>query len=146
MATNNASVTERIIHAVGYELIAVLIFAPALAWGLDKPIESAGALAIVTSIIAMLWNMAFNAIVDRCTTSERINWSITVRLLHGLGFEAGVIAMCVPLAAWMLDITLWQAFLVELGFFAFILPYTVAYNWGFDKISYRFLRTERAIA
>lgn len=40
---------------------------------------------------------------------------------------------CLPVAAWMLEISLLQAFMVELGFFVIILPYTVLYNWAFDK-------------
>ncbi|MNP70951.1 Bacterial Transmembrane Pair family protein [compost metagenome] len=39
-----------------------------------------------------------------------------------------------PVAAWMLDISLWQALMVELGFFVIILPYTVVYNWAFDQV------------
>jgi uncharacterized membrane protein len=36
----------------------------------------------------------------------------------------------VPIAAWMLSISFLQAFMLEIGFFLFFLPYTMLYNWG----------------
>ncbi|MOA52874.1 Bacterial Transmembrane Pair family protein [compost metagenome] len=51
----------------------------------------------------------------------------------------------VPIAALMLDVSLVQAFLLEIGFFAFMLPYTMAYNWVYDLLRQRLLnaRTSR---
>ena len=43
----------------------------------------------------------------------------------------------VTIAALMLDVSLVQAFLLEIGFFAFMLPYTMAYNWGYDLLRQR---------
>jgi uncharacterized membrane protein len=44
------------------------------------------------------------------------------------------------LAAWMLDISLLQAFMVEIGFFLFFLPYTVIYNWMYDTLRARWIQ------
>ncbi|MNO44927.1 Bacterial Transmembrane Pair family protein [compost metagenome] len=96
------------------------------------------------SVIAMLWNMVYNALVDRYVQVERIHWKASARFVHGLGFEAGLVVWCLPVAAWMLEISLLQAFMVELGFFVIILPYTVLYNWGFDKA--RHLLMQRRLA
>ncbi|MDR2314767.1 MAG: multidrug/biocide efflux PACE transporter [Pseudomonas sp.] len=129
----NVSFTERVVHAVGYEVFAVLLCAPLLSWVMGKSLATAGALAVTLSVIAMLWNMVYNALVDRWVQTERIHWKASARFVHGLGFEAGLVVWCLPVAAWMLDISLLQAFMVELGFFVIILPYTVLYNWAFDK-------------
>lgn len=133
------SVFERITHAVGYEVFAVLLCAPVLSWAMNKPMATAGTLAITMSLIAMVWNMIYNALVDRWVKTDRINWKAAGRFAHGLGFEAGLMVWCLPVAAWMLNVSLLQAFIVELGFFVFILPYTVLYNWAFDKIRYAIL-------
>ena len=130
----NVSFTERLVHAVGYEVFAVLLCAPLLSWIMGKSLATAGALAVTLSVIAMLWNMVYNALVDRWVQTERIHWKASARFVHGLGFEAGLVVWCLPVAAWMLDISLLQAFMVELGFFVIILPYTVLYNWAFDKV------------
>lgn len=137
MKHNNVSLTERLIHATGYEAGAVVLSAPVMAWLFDKPMHTTGALALVISLIAMVWNMLYNALVDRFCSLPRHQWRLPARLLHGLGFEGGIIVLCLPVAVWMLDITLVQAFMLEAGFFVFILPYTVLYNWGFDKAKYR---------
>ena len=111
---------------------------------MGKSLATAGALAVTLSVIAMLWNMVYNALVDRWVQTERINWKASTRFVHGLGFEAGLVVWCLPVAAWMLEISLLQAFMVELGFFVIILPYTVLYNWVFDKA--RHLLMQRRLA
>jgi len=138
MTQASVSLKERVIHAIGFELIAVLICAPVLAFVFNKPIGSTGALAIVLSAIAMLWNMAYNALVDKYVKRERASWGLGARFMHGLGFEGGIIVLCLPVAAWILEISLIQALIVEAGFFVFILPYTMLYNWAFDKLKQRF--------
>jgi len=143
-AMKKTSFTERLVHAVGYEVFAVLLCAPLLSWIMGKSLATAGALAATLSVIAMLWNMLYNALVDRVVRTERIHWKTTTRLIHGLGFEAGLVVWCLPVAAWMLGISLWQAFLVELGFFVVILPYTVLYNWAFDRARYFVLQRRLA--
>ncbi|GLO32642.1 multidrug/biocide efflux PACE transporter [Pseudomonas shirazica] len=140
----NVSFTERLVHAVGYEVFAVLLCAPLLSWIMGKSLATAGALAVTLSVIAMLWNMVYNALVDRYVQVERIHWKASARFVHGLGFEAGLVVWCLPVAAWMLEISLLQAFMVELGFFVIILPYTVLYNWAFDKT--RHLLMQRRLA
>ncbi|NVN63263.1 multidrug/biocide efflux PACE transporter [Pseudomonas putida] len=140
----NVSFTERLVHAVGYEVFAVLLCAPLLSWVMGKSLATAGALEVTLSVIAMLWNMVYNALVDRWVQTERINWKAGTRFVHGLGFEAGLVVWCLPVAAWMLEISLLQAFMVELGFFVIILPYTVVYNWAFDKV--RHLLVQRRLA
>lgn len=143
MSIKRASLKERVIHAAGYELLAAGICAPVLSYIFDKPLASTGALALALSMVAMLWNMAYNALVDRWTTTERVKWGLGTRVLHGVGFEAGIVMICLPLGMLVLNISLLEAFMLELGFFAFILPYTIFYNWGFDNIkSFLFSQSE----
>jgi len=144
-AMNKFSFTERMVHAVGYEIFAVLLCAPLLSWIMGKSLATAGTLAVTLSLIAMAWNMVYNALVDRFVATPRIQWKAPARLVHGLGFEAGLVVWCLPVAAWMLEISLLQAFMVELGFFVIILPYTVVYNWAFDRARY-FIMQRRAVA
>lgn len=132
-------IKERIFHAVGYELIAAGICAPILTWIFNKPLASTSALALSLSLFAMAWNIVYNAIFDRLSTTQRSEWTFKTRLLHGVGFEAGIVAICLPVGMWMLDISIIQAFLLEAGFFAFILPYTIFYNWAFEKVKHLFV-------
>ncbi|MGO4611387.1 chlorhexidine efflux transporter [Variovorax sp. 2RAF20] len=44
-----------------------------------------------------------------------------------------------PLIAWWLKISLWQAFLLDIGVLLFFLPYTYVYHWGYDVVRERLL-------
>lgn len=132
------SVQERVFHALGYEIIGILIFTPILAWWFGFDLLHTGILTAAISAIAMLWNMLFNALFDRWAT--RLNWTRTVkiRVLHALLFEVGLVLAIVPLAAWWLEISLWQAFLLDIGFLLAFLPYTYIYNWTYDHVRVRY--------
>ncbi|AIR69133.1 multidrug/biocide efflux PACE transporter [Dickeya fangzhongdai] len=132
---------ERMAHAVGFEVMALLICAPIGAWVLGRSILQVGALSIMLSSVAMVWNVAYNSLFDRLWPVSRVRRGLWVRMGHALGFEGGFILIGLPLAAWMLDITLWQALMVEIGFFLFFLPYTMAYNWLYDLLRERLLAT-----
>ncbi|EHC75403.1 hypothetical protein LTSEMON_4241 [Salmonella enterica subsp. enterica serovar Montevideo str. S5-403] len=60
-----------------------------------------------------------------------------VRALHALGFESGFIVIGVSIVAWVLNVSLLQAFTLEIGFLLFFLPYTMLYNWAYDVLRQR---------
>ncbi|NPE60995.1 multidrug/biocide efflux PACE transporter [Dickeya dadantii] len=132
---------ERMVHAIGFEVMALLICAPIGAWVLGRSILQVGALSIMLSSVAMIWNVVYNSVFDRLWPVSRVRRGLWVRMGHALGFEGGFILIGLPLAAWMLNITLWQALMVEIGFFLFFLPYTMAYNWLYDLLRERLLAT-----
>lgn len=136
------SLKERFYHAAGFETLAILIVSPLAAWAMHKPLFQMGALAIALSTVALLWNMIYNAGFDRLCPPGKVTRGLGLRLLHALGFEGGFIVIGLPIAAGMLHISLWQAFILEFAFFLFFLPYTVAYNWGWDKLRQRWLAYE----
>lgn len=133
------SAAERIGHALAFELIALLICAPALAWLLGKPLLQLGLLTLMFSTVAMLWNMLFNYLFDRAQQRLGFRRDLRVRLCHAALFEGGLIVVLVPLAAWWLSIGLLEALLLDIGLILFFLPYTVAFNWSWDVLRERWL-------
>ncbi len=94
-----------------------------------------GAVTVVIAVLALAWNVVFNGLFDR------VHWrgspSAAQRLgpcMHALLFEGGLIVMGVPLIAWWLSVSLWQAFLLDIGVLLFFLPYTYVYHWGYDVV------------
>ncbi|WP_233145981.1 multidrug/biocide efflux PACE transporter [Pigmentiphaga sp. NML080357] len=124
---------ERLAHALLFEIIAVALCAPALAWIMGKPLLHMGALTAAISLVAMLWNMVYNAGFER--VERRLGWvrDTRVRVGHALGFEGGLIVIVVPLAAWWLGISLWEALVLDIGLLLFFLPYTYLYNLVYDR-------------
>ena len=54
-------------------------------------------------------------------------------MIHAFGFELGLILIVIPLAAWWLSISLWQAFVLDIGLVLFYLPYAFFYNLAYDR-------------
>ncbi|WP_145008765.1 multidrug/biocide efflux PACE transporter [Pseudomonas oryzihabitans] len=132
LSLTQRSVRARVLHALLFEGIAIVLATPTLAWLLDRSLGSMGLLTAAFSAIAMLWNLVFNLGFDRLQQRLDFTRGLGIRLLHALGFEGGLILVLVPLAAWWLSIGLWQALLLDLGLILFFLPYTLAFNWLYD--------------
>src|SRR5690242_12919715 len=56
-AVEKKSLRERALHALLFEIIGVLVFAPGLAWVLGQSLGKMGAMTVMISTVAMLWNM-----------------------------------------------------------------------------------------
>ena len=127
------SLKERALHALLFELIGVLLFAPLLAWLMGHSLAKMGAMTVMISTVAMLWNMLFNAIFDSLRRKLGFKLSIGARIAHALCFEGGLILVIVPLAAWWLSISLLEAFWLDIGLLLLFLPYTLVFNLLYDK-------------
>lgn len=134
------SLRTRIVHAIGFEVLAILLVSPLAAWIMGRPLWQMGTVAIVLSLIALLWNISYNTLFDRCWPPQRVARTLRVRVLHALGFEGGFILIALPVTAWILGVSLWQALMLEIAFFLFFLPYTVVYNGLFDLLHARLHR------
>lgn len=130
--TANKSITERIFQAIGFELLAILICTPLLAWIMNKPMVDMGVVTIAMAALALAWNVIFNGYFDRVLKRFAIAHNAWTRVVHALLFEGGLVALGVPLIAWWLDISLLEAFVLDIGVLLFFLPYTYVYHWVYD--------------
>lgn len=128
------TLTERVFHAVCFEVIALITTAPLFAWLMDRSIFQMGMLAILLSTTAMIWNIIYNAIFDHFWPATRIKRNAKVRVYHTLGFEGGFIFIGVTLIMGLLGISMKAAFMMEIGFFLFFLPYTYLFNLAYDSL------------
>jgi uncharacterized membrane protein len=109
----------------------------------------AGALTLMISLIAMVWNVIFNTLFDRILRrwqkAGQGQRGAAMRVLHAVLFELGLILTVVPLAAWWLDIGLVEAFILDIGLILFFLPYTLVYNWCYDHLRANLLRSSQKV-
>lgn len=136
-AALNKSLKERVFHALAFEGLAVLLTAPVLSLVLGKSLAHMGALTLMFSTVAMLWNMLFNSLFDRTQQRFGFQRTLPVRVAHATLFELGLVVVLVPLAAWWLSIGLVEAFLLDIGLLLFFLPYTLVFNWTYDTLRAR---------
>lgn len=142
------TLTERVIHAVSFEGLATLILAPTAAWLMQRSVVEMGGLSILLATLAMIWNLIYNAVFDRLWPVSRVVRTLRVRALHAIGFESGFIIIGVTAVALILGVSLIQAFMLEIGFMLFFLPYTMLFNWLWDTLRERVLkyRQQRMLA
>lgn len=96
-----------------------------------------GVVTVVLAALALAWNVVFNGVFDRVLRHFALVHNAWTRVIHALLFEGGLVAVGVPLIAWWLDVSLWQAFLMDIGVLLFFLPYTYVYHWGYDVMRAR---------
>ncbi|CRM17858.1 hypothetical protein H097_09937 [Pseudomonas sp. FH4] len=127
--------SRKILQAILYESIAVAVLSPSISLIYDEGLAHAGALSLMLSVCALLWNVLFNYAFE-CWEAHQPQRTRTLgrRLLHSLGFEGGLVLLLVPLVAWWLEISWWAALVTDLGLFVFFFFYALAFQWVFDKV------------
>ncbi|NQD95874.1 multidrug/biocide efflux PACE transporter [Pseudomonas sp. CrR25] len=126
------SLRERVLQAVGFETLAILLTTPVLAWSMEAQWQEMGVVTVANCLIALAWNVLFNRAFDKLRQRWRMAQSVPVRMTHALLFEGGLLVICVPFAAWWLDIGLVAALVMDIGLLLFFLPYTYLYHWAYD--------------
>ena len=132
------SITERVLQALGFEGLALLICTPLLVWITGRPALEMGAVTLGISLLALSWNVIFNSLFDRLRTRLQLANDGWTRVVHALLFEGGLILMAVPLIAALMKISLLEAFILDIGVLLFFLPYTYVYHWGYDVLREKF--------
>ena len=126
---------RRVVYVTLYELIAIAAATVGLALLSGQGAGHSGVVAVVASVIAVLWNLAFNALFERWEARQAVRGrSMARRLAHAIGFEGGLALVLIPVFAWWFGVTLWQALVMDIGLVVFFLCYTFAFNWGFDRV------------
>lgn len=130
----NKSFKERVFHAVIFEVTANVIIALSLAWLMNVSVLQSGSLSVISALTATVWNFIFNKLFDSLQKKHQIQRTFLVRAIHAVGFETGLIISLIPVAMVMLNLTLTEAFFVEIGLVLFFLPYTMLFNWLYDYL------------
>lgn len=126
---------RRVIYVALYELIAIAAATFGLALLTGQSAAHASVASVAASAVAVVWNLVFNWAFERWESRQAVRGrSLGRRIAHAIGFEGGLVFTLVPLFAWWFDVSLWQAFVMDLGLIVFFLIYTFVFNWGFDRL------------
>jgi uncharacterized membrane protein len=135
MALHDRPTLRRLIYATTFEAGGVLMSTALLLLMADTTAGGSLAFSILASTVAMLWNLAFNAMFEawesRQTTRGR---SFARRTAHALLFEAGLVLMLLPLTAWWFSVNLLTALAYEGVLIVAFLIYTWAFTFAFDRL------------
>ena len=127
---------DRIRHTLGFEIVGLIIFVPLASWLFGFDVHAIGVIAVAGSIIAAGWNYFYNLLFDHAMVKWRgnVRKTVPIRLLHAFLFEGGLLLLFLPIIAWYLSISLWQAFMMDITMATFYLVHAFLYNWSYDKV------------
>ncbi len=126
---------RRVVFVTLYELIAIVAATLGFMLFTGQGAAHSGVISAVSSVLAVLWNVAFNHLFERWESRQRVRGrSLARRVAHAIGFEGGLALILVPLLAWWFGVGLWQALVMDFGLMVFFLLYTFVFNWCFDRV------------
>lgn len=127
---------DRIRHATGFELIGLALVTPLGMIAFGKPLHEIGTIAVIGATLAMLWtyiyNIGFDHLMQRLTGGTQK--TLPQRIAHAVLFELGLLLVLLPVIAWWLGITLWEALVMDAAFALFYMVYALVYNWAYDRL------------
>lgn len=123
---------ERILQAILFESLLVVLSTAILVWLTEHQIGETGTLLIAISLIALLWNMVFNQIFDKIFTAPRLTRTLAIRSLHAVLFEGGLLLFTLPLIMWWLNIGFLAALIMDIGMTIMVLLYTLIFHYCYD--------------
>ncbi len=127
-------IQRKVVYVSLYEGFAILFSSVGLALLSGAGASKSTALAVASSVIAVVWNLAFNTVFEAWEARQTVRGrSVKRRVVHAIGFECGLGAILVPVFAWWLGVSLWEALLFDAALLAFFLAYTFVFNWSFDR-------------
>ncbi|WP_249352127.1 PACE efflux transporter [Nocardiopsis akebiae] len=126
---------RKLVYVGGYEILGLVVGTAVMTLLTGESPATTGPLALMITCVATVWNLVFNYLFEAWERRQRDRTrTVRRRVLHAVGFQLTLVCFLIPLIAWWLEITLLQAFVLDLVFIVYIPFYTFAYNWAFDRI------------
>ena len=134
---------RRMVHALSYEIILLIVIAVVLSYFFDLPLEVTGLLGVVMALTSVIWNMVFNHFFVNFEKQTNLKRTLPVRILHAIGFEGGLMLATIPMIAYALNMGIWQAIVLDFSLTLGILVYTFVFQWCYDTLE-NHLKMKRA--
>lgn len=127
---------DRIRHAVSFEVIGIILATPLAAFAFHLPGGDSAVIVVASATVAMLWNYVYNLGFDH--VMQRLTGGTAkttrVRVLHAILFELGLLTLMLPAIAWYLQISIWQALVMDIALALFYMGYAFVFNWAYDRV------------
>ena len=125
---------ERILHMVLYEVFALIMMAGLATYITGNGAGEMAGLALAMSLIAMAWNYVYNYGYDKIFGADRTKRTKKTRVLHGLGFELGLMTVTLPVLIWVLKLDFLTVLIMDIGLVIFFVLYAIGFNWAYDSV------------
>ncbi|MFC3704041.1 PACE efflux transporter [Devosia honganensis] len=127
---------DRIRHAVFFEIIGIAMATPLAAFAFHLPGGDSAVIVVASATVAMVWNYVYNLGFDHAMTAWRggTEKTVPIRVAHAILFELGLLTIMLPGIAWYLQISLWEALVMDIALALFYMGYAFVYNWAYDRV------------
>ena len=132
----------RIIHAIFFELGALVLFVIILAPIFDRSASELGAIGIAFSLLTVILLYFYNHLFDTALLkyTGKMKKTSKVRVLHALLFEVSLIIVFLPIIIWWLGISIVEALVLEAAAISFMVIYTYIFHWIVENYIYKTAR------
>jgi uncharacterized membrane protein len=135
MALHDRPALRRILYASSFEGGGILMSTALLLLMAETSAGGSFVFSALCSTVAMLWNLAFNAMFEAWEARQPTRGrSLARRSAHALLFEAGLLLALLPLTAWWFAVPVLTALAFEAVLIIAFLIYTWAFTWAFDRL------------
>lgn len=128
---------ERLMHAVMFELMLLLICVPLISIIFNRSMSNAGTMSLALSLTAMVCNYIYNYAFDRILLALKRHLyprSFKLRAVHSVLFEIFLLFFSLPLIMWWLDLSFYKALMLDVSMACFVPFYALGFNWLFDIV------------
>jgi uncharacterized membrane protein len=127
---------DRIRHAVSFEVIGIILATPLAAFAFHLPGGDSAVIVVASATVAMLWNYVYNLGFDHAMQRLTGGTAKTtrIRVAHAVLFELGLLTLMLPAIAWYLQISIWQALVMDIALALFYMGYAFVFNWAYDRV------------
>lgn len=128
-------IKRRIVYVSVFEVIAIILSTFFLMALSGSSAKNSLPVAVMVSVAAVVWNYIYNTFFEswerKRQSAGRTLW---IRCIHAVGFEGGLILICLPIYMLWYNVGIWRAFTMEIALLLFFLVYTFIFTLIFDKI------------
>ncbi|MBA2058698.1 PACE efflux transporter [Psychrobacter cryohalolentis] len=128
-------IKRRIVYVTVFEIIAIISSTLVLMLLSNSSAAKSLPVAVMVSLAAVIWNFIYNTAFENWERRKQVpQRTLLVRSAHAIGFEGGLVLICLPLYMIWYDVGFIKAFMMEAALLLFFLVYTFFFTLGFDKI------------
>ena len=126
---------RRLIYVVVFEGIAIILSTFILMWLSGSDALQSLPVAVMVSLAAVIWNFIYNTGFEAWERHKKIEERpVLIRSAHAIGFEGGLVLICLPLYMLWYGVGVYEAFMMEVALLLFFLVYTFVFTLIFDRI------------
>lgn len=132
------SLWDRLRQVALFEIGGLVLISPPFVWLSGVPAMDSIGLLLILALIAALWNGAYNTSFDwiegRLTgrTADRRPWSL--RAVHAVGFESGLLLMTLPVIVLWTGMAWLTALVADIGLALAYMVYAFGFNLAYDRL------------